>query len=898
MRRRVATLVLAAVLAGSLPGPAPAQPVPAGKLPAGVTPTHYRLELEVAPETERFSGEARIEMTLDQAMQVIWLHGRGLEVAEAYLLTADGTRVEASYAEVDDGGVARLETAHAVGPGAATLVIRYGAPFNQSLEGLYKVEQGDRAYAYTHFEPLSARRAFPSFDEPRFKAPFDLAVTIGVADVAVSNAPERETIDLGDGRRRVVFETTAPLPTYLVALAVGDFDVVDWAPILPSAVRSRPIPLRGIAPKGKGAELAYALEHTAALLAILEDYFASPYPYAKLDLVAAAAHRSSGMENAGAIFYRQSRILIGETPSVYQLRGFASLHAHELAHNWFGNLVTPAWWDDLWLNEAFATWMADRVVHAWRPAEFDDRGPVRDAGWAMRTDRLATARKIRQPIASNHDIAAAFDSNTYSKGGGVLSMIEQYIGAEAFRAGVRRYMARHRHGVATAEDFFAALSESARDPAATRAFRSFVEQPGAPLVSVDWSCEAGGAAEVTLAQSRSLPLGSKGDPAGRWSIPLCLAYPEDGARHSRCLLLAETATRLQLPTSACPAWILPNTQGAAYLSFALPDRGWDALTGILDRLPPGEALSVVGSLVAAYEAGLATSTQLLDAAEAAARSPHWDVAGAPMQALRDFKNFVLPEALRPAAMALMRRIYRPALARFDLSDAALARDEASSDLALLRGDLIWFLALDAEDPELRARLSRLAQAYLGDGSDGALHREQLHPNLVRVALMVAAGELGLPFAEALIERLQRSDDPVLREHIVRALGYQSERAIVERVWALILDPTVPRPDASELFRRQAQRVANRELLFDWMVANYDALIERLPRSHRAWLPWRASAFCDAPSRDRVAAFFAGRVEAHQGGPRALENVLEKIELCTAIAQAQRADAVAALKARE
>lgn len=898
MRHKFFGIALATFFIVSNLGSVLAQTAPTGKLPEGVTPTHYRLDLDVAPATDRFSGEVRIEVILNATTRLIWLHGRGLEVAGAHALTSDGARIVATYAEVGDTGVVKFETERPIGPGKATLVIPYSAPLNQSLRGLYKVEKGGHAYAYTHFEPLAARRAFPGFDEPRFKATFDIAVTIGGDDLAISNAPERETRELENGRKRVVFRTTKPIPTYLVALAVGPFDVVEWAPIPTNNVRSRPIPLRGIAPKGKGAKLSYALEHTGAMLGILEEYFTIPYPYAKLDLVAVAEFNAGGMENVGAIFYRQEKILIGDNPSIYQLRSYAYIHAHELAHSWFGNLVTPKWWDDLWLNEAFATWMANRVVHAWRPGEFDDRGPVRNARRAMWSDRLDSARQIRQPIESNHDIANAFDSITYSKGSSVLSMVERYMGPEAFRAGVRRFMTRHSHGVAVAEDFFVALSDAANDPGVTIAFRSFVEQPGTPMLTVDWSCRESGKTRVSLMQSRGLPLGSKGNAAKTWSLPICIAYPEGKGRRNECVLMTEAAMSVPLPTSTCPAWILPNKGGAAYLNFVLPDRGWDALIENIELLEPGEILSVVGSLAAAYEAGLAGTERVMRAANTVGKSPLWDVASSPFQGLRDLKNFILPMDQRSAILAEMQRIYAPALAQFDLSDAGFAGDERSSDLALLRGDLIWFMALDAREPVLRAPLSRLGQAFVGYGSDGELHTELLHPNLVRVAVITAMEEVGLPFVEAMIERLGRSDNAVLRNHLVYALGFQTDPTLVERVRALIMDPRTSHRDASQLFRRQGKRVDNAKGLLDWITSHYDELLDRLPPRHRAWVVWRLSALCDEDDRNRVEAFFGERVKKHRGAPRALANVLEQIELCAAVVKTQRADAIKTLRTRQ
>ncbi len=316
----------------------------------------------------------------------------------------------------------------------------------------------------------------------------------------------------------------------------------------------------------------------------------------------------------------------------------------------------------------------------------------------------------------------------------------------------------------------------------------------------------------------------------------------------------------------------------------------------MDALHPSEVLSVIGSMGAAYEAGLGTTARVLEAAQSVAQSPYWDVAHAPMQDLRNIKNYVLPRDQRPVALAELRRIYAPALARFDLSDAGLAADEDNSDLALLRSDLIWFMALDAKEPELRARLSRLGQAYVGFGSDGVLHRDVLHPNLVLVALIAATEDVGLPFAEALIARLRRTDEAVLRNQIIYTLGFQTDTALVERVWALILDPATSKRDASQLLRRQGRRVDNSEALLDWIVAHYDALLERFPRRHRPWIVWRLSGLCNAADRDLVDAFFAERVKAHRGAPRALANVLEQIELCSAVVAAQRADAVETIRA--
>jgi alanyl aminopeptidase len=887
--------VLTAILCFSVITTTFAESPPTGKLPSYVQPTHYRLELDINPHQDYFHGRSEIDIMLDKTVSAIWLHSRELVVDKAFMELPDGSRIEAEFKQVTKSGVANVKLNKAIGPGRATLVMKYSASFNQSLEGLYNVKRGHDAYAYTHFEPLRARRAFPGFDEPRFKTPYDISLTINDDDVAISNAPTLETVRLLNGRKTVRFQTTEPIPSYLVAMAVGDFDIVEWEPIPANGVRTRPLRLRGIAPKGKGGQFTYALKHTAKILEILEEYFDVPYPYAKLDLVAVEAFNPSGMENVGAIFYRQDKILLEPDPSVEQFRSFAFIHAHELAHNWFGNLVTPVWWDDLWLNEAFASWMANKVVHRWRPQDFNGRGAIRSADWARRSDQLSGARQIRQPIQSDSDIKHAFDAITYSKGSSVLSMFERYLGPDEFRRGVRRYINRHRHGVATAEDFFRTISESARNKKIVPAFRSFIEQPGIPQIAVEWSCEKGKNVTVSLKQSRALPLGTEGGAARRWIVPICLTYPKGTQTANHCTLLSKVTQTAKLPTNQCPGWIMPNSGGTGYLNFALPNSAWSQLIAAVNKLTPGEILTLVSSANAAYRAGLIDTARLLDMARAAAQSPYWDVVRAPMQGLREVKLFVIPTVKQEKFQKKMRAIYSPALAKFDLSDSALAQAPSLTDQAMLRRNLIWFLAIDANDEGLRRKLNRLGLAYLGDGDSDKLRPDLLHPNLVQAALIVATQEGNMRFVERLIQLLKRTKNTMLRRHIVRSLSAQTDPEKVARVWQLILDPKTRKWEASQLLRGQGYRVANRELVFDWLAENYDAVLNQIPASHRPWLVWRTSGFCDLQNRDRIEAFFKDRVKEHVGGPRALQNVLEKIEICSAVAAAQRPMAIQALQ---
>ena len=309
--------------------------------------------------------------------------------------------------------------------------------------------------------------------------------------------------------------------------------------------RDRPLPLRGIAARGKGKKLAYALEHTEGILTSLENYFSLPYPYAKLDIIAVPDFDAGAMENAGAITYREQLLLFDDTSSIMSKRSYERVHAHELAHQWFGDLVTPYWWNDIWLNEAFATWMAYVSLENWKPGEGFRRDLNQRMITAMESDSMITARQVTQPVLTNHDIANAFDGITYSKGGGVINMIEGLLGREAFRKGVQSYMEKYSYGNASSADFFASLAAQSTElpPAQVEsAFRSFLDQPGLPLVETSILCSAS-AVSVSLKQSRYLPLGSTGSTDGRWEIPVCLRYAVQGESQRTCLLLTEQEQR-------------------------------------------------------------------------------------------------------------------------------------------------------------------------------------------------------------------------------------------------------------------------------------------------------------------------------------------------------------------
>jgi aminopeptidase N len=404
IHRRLAALLLMFFAASAIAAPE----VPTGILPDVATPLAYRLELTVVPERERFSGHAEIDVTLKEKTRSLHLHGRGLRVSRAHALVA-GRKIKARYREVEASGVARVDFTRALPAGKATLVFEYDAPFGDSASGLYRVKVADEWYAWTQFQSIDARAAFPGFDQPGYKTPFTVTLHTRPGDMAISNAPETSSERHGDLVAHS-FAPTRPLPTYLMAFVVGPFVSVSGE-VPPNAYRATPLPVRVVGTKPYADRLDFALKNTLPIVELLEQYFGSAFPFPKLDQIGSPI-MPGAMENAGADIYGDTLLLFGEDAPIRQKQAFGMVVSHELAHQWFGDLVTPAWWDDIWLNESFANWMGFRIGNEWRPDLGIGAAALEDGFSAMDTDALKAGRPIHQPIATNGEIDSAFDGIT------------------------------------------------------------------------------------------------------------------------------------------------------------------------------------------------------------------------------------------------------------------------------------------------------------------------------------------------------------------------------------------------------------------------------------------------------------------------------------------------------
>jgi alanyl aminopeptidase len=848
------------------------------RLPDAVRPLAYRIDLEVDPREPEFAGHVEIDIELEERTKQILLHGEKLAVDVAHV-RAGGGQVPAHYTELGEG-FAALSLRTPVGPGPATLRIAYTAPFDVQLEGLYRVEVAGEHYAFTQFEPLAARRAFPGFDEPRFKTPFEMKLTVPDGHQALANTPALTSVRTEDGRVTTTFAPTRPLPTYLVAVATGPLDVVDAGDIPGNEVRPGRVPLRGVAVKGQGPRLAYALKHTGALLALLEKRLGVPYPYEKLDIVAVPDFSSGAMENVGLITFRDMLLFVDEETSPLNIkRWFAETMAHELAHQWFGNLVTMAWWDDLWLNESFATWLGIEIAD-----EFDrdlgiDAQSRAELHGAMNEDSLASARRIREPIHTAGDILNAFDGITYAKGGAVLDMFAAYAGSEAFARGLKRYLDAHADGNATVHDLLRALDTASEKPI-SEAFSTFLERPGVPQVGLGWMC-VGDANTLLLSQKRYRPIGSEAEALPPWKIPVCVKMAKGDDVGTRCFLLDESKKTVPLG-STCPDWVLPDAGAAGYYRWVVGGGALAKLARAQDALTPREQLNVLDAAQSSLMDGSLRCAEVLESASLFLRSKEPDVARAAAGLFWLVLSELVADERIPLVRAHAQRMHRPVL---DEVGGTPVKGEPWR-VAERRAVALEQLALVAEEDEAIALAADLGRRYVGELGDGAVHPDAVAPALVGAAITSAVRAGDATFFEGVAADALKSDDPLVRRHLLAALLRVTDPALAAKARALLVDERLRTNEVWLVLDRPLRDPRTRDAHWAWFTKDFDAIAAKVPEAERGWLPWAAAAFCDTERANQADAFFRPRLDQMPGGERQLAQVLESVRLCAARKKAQ------------
>jgi puromycin-sensitive aminopeptidase len=817
------------------------------RLPADVRPVRYQARLAVDLAARSFRGELRLDLRLARPATEVVLHGAGLTLERAEAV-AGGRAQAAAVRAVEVSETLVLTFPGELPAGEVGLELSWRGAFCDGLRGLYLAGP---QLAATQFEAADARRVFPCLDEPGFKAPWQLTVEADAAHTVLSNSP-LEWVDSHGASRVHRFAETPPLPTYLVALAVGRIEGGPFGEAGGVPVRTFAVPEKvGMAAFGQ----AVALE----VLPRLTEYFGLPYAFGKLDQVGLPDFEAGAMENAGLVTYREVTLLLDPaTASLAQRKRVAEVVTHELAHQWFGNLVTMTWWDDLWLNEAFATWMAFLVVDQWRPdwrvwLDFDQGKAA-----AMGLDALRSTHPIHAEVRTVAEATEAFDLITYEKGGAVLRMIEGYLGAEVFRDGIRRYMRRHAEGNAVADDLWRALAEASGLPVLALA-QAWIGRPGFPLVRARLEGTL-----LHLSQRRFFSRPGDEDPAARWPVPVVLRWSAGGAvREERLLLEGETAT---VPLATAPDWLVVNG-GATGVYRVAPDDGMlAALRRSLPSLTPSERVGLLSDEWALVRCGERPIEAWLELAAACGGETDHAVLDELVARLSALEHRLVADADRPRFQAMVRGLLGDALARFGWEAAPGEGDEPR----LTRAALVRAVGLVARDPAAAAEAAARLDRFTG-GDRGALEA-----NLQDAAVAMAARGGDDARFEAFRGLFARETEPAFRRRWLLALAAFEEPALAARAIELAMGDGVPLQDWSSfaaglLSNRTAREPFWARLRSDWpavtaRLANAPMLLRRVVEA--------VGALTEERHLEEARAFFAAHpVDAARS---ALEQTLERL----------------------
>ena len=886
---------LAACSSPEVPRPAPpAPPAPAAvaapiadpappqlRLPGDVKPTQYALDLTIVPDQATATGRVDIAAEVIRPTRVVWLNATGLAI--------DHARLGGEPARVIPGGedFVGLTLDRELPAGALAIELGFTAPVDRERSrGLYSEREGSERYVYTFFEAIDARRAFPCFDEPSYKVPWQLTLHVRQDHVALGNAAVvRETPEPA-GMKRVELAVSRPLPSYLVAFVVGPFELVDGG-----AVGRVATPIRFVIPRGRAGELGYAREVTPKVVAALEDYFAMAYPYGKLD-VAVVPRFWGTMEHPGIVAMGQPLALIRpEQHTRARKLAYANILAHELSHYWFGDLVTMAWWDDTWLNEALGEWSDMTITEAVEPTwRFRDER-IDMAARAMRADEAPSTQAIRRPVTTREAIEASFDAAiTYLKGAAVFRMFESFVGRDAWRGFLHDYLAAHAWGNASADEFLTGVATSL-GTATTAAMRTFLDQPGVPRITARLRCEPGRPPRVELSQTRSLPAGVT-DPVPRlWTVPVCLRSGDAGSSRTDCFQLATAAATFELgpaqtargggtPGRGCPTWMIANAGAVGYYRSTVDPAMARALltpssaAARSARPTPAERMMLVEDLRAAVDRDELGLDKLLELVPIIAADPDDKVARSALAAAA-LPMRGLDDALYRAAERWSYQAFRARAGQLGWRRGPGDSEERHE----LRKQLVPQVAI--HDPALTAQADRLADQWLAS-------RTGVADDLAIDVLAVAAHHGDLARFERYLAAAGKARDRTEHAELLATLGAFTAPEIATRALALVLGRDLDLRDTVGLVAGVLAHRQTRELGLAFLAAHLDELLARMRDDEAAaLLGLIAGAFCDADHRQKVAALTVSRAEKIGGGRVSVTRALEQADQCIALVERQR-----------
>jgi aminopeptidase N len=847
------------------------RPAAAQRLPTTVVPTHYTLKLTPDLKTATFSGVETIDVNIKQPVHSITLNAAQIEF-QSVVVYPNGPKQTATVSLDPEKEQATFTFPKELAAGSATLSIHYTGILNDELRGFYLSKGDHRDYAVTQFEPTDARRAFPCFDEPAFKAAFDISLVVNKGDTAISNGPiVSDTPGPGAGKHTLVFAATPRMSTYLVAFLVGDFQC--------AAGEQDGVSIRVCATPDKVALTPYALGVAKYMLHYYDGYFGIHYPLKKLDLIAIPDFEAGAMENFGAITYRETALLLDpKTASLSEKENVAIDIAHEMSHQWFGDLVTMNWWDNLWLNEGFATWMENKAVALMHPEWDIPQQVAADENNTLNYDALPTTHAIRAKADTPAEINQMFDAISYDKAGEVLGMVENYLGPETFRKGVHAYLMAHEYSNATAQDFWNAQTAVSHKPV-DKIMDSLVAQPGVPILT--FGTPANGS--VSVDQKRFfLDPGIKPNPAQKWTLPVCFKTGAPGDRSSStgwktdsggqdCELLTPSKTSLKVPAAKL---FFANAGAKGYYRSAYPPSVYAGLVAHVESgLTPSERIGLTGDEWARVRADKATVGDYLDLVAALKADPNAEVIANAMGALTAIDERIAATPDEKAALAAwIRRTFSPVYAALPApsgSDSPNTRE--------LRAHLFGLLGYYGKDPAVLAQARRVAEKYIDNPVS-------VDPTLAQTALAIAARNGDAALFDELQKVYETSTNPEFQEGALRLLAEFENPALAERALNYDVSGKVRNQDAAIQFAIALEIPAERGIAWQFIQTHWDRVRAQLTTEMGSILVGSSGGFCTAEARDQVQSFYS--THPVPASSMALKHAVEQIDGCIELRSSQ------------
>ena len=827
----------------------------AQRLPEVAAPENYKLTFTPHLEKATFDGDETISLRVLKPTSEITLNAVDIDFHDVSITTG-GTAQKAKITPEKDKEMVVLTVDKPLAVGSATVHITYSGILNSEMRGLYigKDDQG-RKYAASQFESTDARRAFPSFDEPNYKASFDITAVADNGMVAVSNSKALSDKPGPGDKHTVRFATTPKMSSYLAALVVGNFEYIEG--------EADGIPIRVYSTPGKKEMGKFALETAEHVLSYYDKYFSIKYPYGKLDLIGLPDFSAGAMENTGCITFREVLLQIDEKQgSVGLKKTIASVIAHEMAHQWFGDLVTMKWWDDIWLNEGFATWMSSKPIEAWRPEWNFNLDDVSQAQQTLDTDSLANTRPIHQAAETPAQIQELFDGIAYGKAAAVLRMLESYLGEETFRAGVNAYIQKHQYANATADDFWSAQARTSKKPV-DQIMPTFVKQAGVPIIDLKSQC-SGNSTTATMDQHRYFYDREKFQAPNDelWQVPLCMKS-SSGAQ--KCELLTKKQETFTLP--GCSTWVLANAGATGYYRTGYEPNAVKALASDAEsKLSPAERIVLESDIWASVSVGREPVGDYLAFARGLGSDRNRAVLEDVLDRLNYIGTYLLTDSDRESYRLWLRQYLRPILN--DVGEEAKAGE--SDEQKALRARLFRALGYDARDPEILAQARKIADRALTDPD--SVDRE-----LGNSAFALAALNGDQAFYDKLMAALKTPKSPEEYYIALFTLGRFDDPKLLQRTLEYALSPEVRSQDALGLIARVMYNPAGEKLAWDFVRQNWTAVEKSGGPFASAQVVGATQSFCDATMRDQVAEFYAAhKIEAAE---RTYRQSIEQINNC-------------------